>query len=65
MQILDIGCGSGSTALEFTKFGTVYGTDFSFTALKYAVKEEFLMLYRVILMSYHPNPYSYYSSSRK
>jgi len=36
LKILDIGCGTGATTLVLTKFGTVFGTDYSMSALKYS-----------------------------
>ena len=35
LRILDVGCGSGYTTLALTKFGSVYGTDYSLSALKH------------------------------
>lgn len=36
LKILDVGCGSGGTTSILTEFGTVYGIDFSFSALKFS-----------------------------
>jgi len=38
LKILDVGCGAGYTTFTLTKFGNVYGMDYSFQALKYSNK---------------------------
>jgi len=39
LKILDVGCGTGGTTTKLKQFGVVYGTDFSFSALKYSSKQ--------------------------
>jgi ubiquinone/menaquinone biosynthesis C-methylase UbiE len=36
LKILDVGCGTGRITKALTKFGDVYGSDYSMAALKYA-----------------------------
>lgn len=50
-KILDVGCGSGGTSINFLEFGTVVGTDFSKRALDIAIKKGLVNVCRSTLVS--------------